>query len=193
VSVVSIIAFVFLLSAEVPDNNTFVEFSPPPKKQTKINNAKSIQQKPSVKKDSIKKNCSSFLDAVECDVLSKINAIRASKNLTPLVPSQKCTNVAEAHTRYMVGQSNSGLSLQKSLSHYQFTERIKKFGLGGGKASENVAAGTNLLPEAVVAMWMRSSGHKQNIMDPNVKYTGLSAIKDGRGNIFWTQCFSSKD
>lgn len=151
-----------------------------------------LAQKKKMEKVMEKKACAPFLDPIECDVLNKINAIRMGEGLAALLPNEKCSKLAHAHTQYMVGLSNKGSGLSQALNHDRFKERIEAYGLSGGKASENVAAGTNLLPDQVVSMWMKSSGHRKNIMDPAVGFTGIAAIKDGKGNVFWTQCFSSK-
>lgn len=178
---VLLLGFLIAVSfAEIPDNNTFIEIVSP-------------QQKEKPKEGNLeKKSCVSYLDPIECDVLEQINRIRSAKSLPVLQSSQTCSQMAHAHTKYMVGLSNSGAPLSRALNHDGFSERIKKFGLNKGKASENVAAGTRLLQDEVVSMWMKSPGHRQNILDADVRYTGIAAIRDGKGNVFWTQCFSSR-
>lgn len=172
--------------AEVPENNTIMqEYVPPFAKKMEKNKIK-------MQKAMEKKSCPNFLDPIECDVLARINAQRVKVGAPLLLPTEKCTRFAHAHTQYMVNLSNKGVALQKALNHDRFKERVENSGLSQGKASENVAAGSTLMPDQVVSLWMKSSGHKQNILDPTVLYTGLSAIKDSKGNIFWTQCFSSK-
>lgn len=136
--------------------------------------------------------CAPFLEPIECDALARINSYRMEKGLAALMASEKCTKLAHAHTKYMVELSNKGVPLSKALNHDRFKERVEMFGLGGGKASENVAVGSNMMPDQAVSLWIKSAGHKQNLLDSAVQYTGLSAIKDASGNVFWTQCFSSK-
>lgn len=172
--------------ADVPDNNTMMrEYVPPFVKKMEKSKAK-------MHKAMKKHACPRFLDPIECDVLSRINAQREQAGLAVLLPLERCARFAREHTQYMVNLSNNGVPLSKSLNHDQFTERVERSGLSKGKVSENVASGANLMPDEVVRMWMRSPGHKQNILDSSVLYTGLAAIKDAKGNIFWTQCFSSK-
>lgn len=165
---------------QLPDNNTFIgPYSSSQKKQQSHNITKEISA------------CSPYLDMIECEVLSKINNLRKKEHLHPLEVSKKCTDMAQEHSEYMVGLSQRGVALAQALNHDHFQKRIKKFGLKQGRVTENVAAGLDLFPQKVVKMWLRSSGHKQNIFDKKVKYTGLSAIKDSKGQVFWTQCFSS--
>lgn len=184
-----ILLVLFVVHAEVlPDNNVFMdEYKPPPAFAKKMQ-----AKKKKMEKTMVKKACAPFLDPIECDVLSKINALRMNEGLAALLPAENCTNLSNAHTQYMVGLSNKGTPLSQALNHDRFKERVESFKLGTGKVSENVAAGSNLLPDQVVSMWLKSSGHRKNMMDPSMRYSGLSAIKDGKGNVFWTHCFSSK-
>lgn len=175
---------VICFSNQLPDNNTFIDSYTPPRKNKK---------KSDVMIDSKIKSCASFLDPIECNVFSQVNKVRAKEGLPLLKPSQKCTDLAQKHSEYMVNLSNNGKELVKALNHDHFEKRVAEFQLKKGRVTENVAAGADLFPDKVVKMWLRSSGHKKNIMDKNVKYTGLSAIKDSQGHIFWTQCFSSKN
>lgn len=174
---------VLCFSDQLPDNNTFIKsYTSPHKSKKKEITTKSHTQK-----------CASFLDPIECEVFFQINTERERDGLSLLQPSKKCTDLAQKHSEYMVNLSNKGKELSKALNHDHFAKRVIEFQLKNARVTENVAAGLDLFPEKVVRMWLRSSGHKKNIMDRSVKYTGLSAIKDSQGHIFWTQCFSSKN
>ncbi len=62
----------------------------------------------------------------------------------------------------------------------------------GGLTGENVAAGYST-PAEVVAGWMNSSGHRQNILNPSFTMMGLGCSESDIGyGIYWTQQFAGK-
>lgn len=56
--------------------------------------------------------------------------------------------------------------------------------------AENIAWGYKS-PKAVVKAWMKSSGHKSNIVNKRYKSIGIGCFKKG-GKWYWTQCFGIK-
>ncbi len=51
---------------------------------------------------------------------------------------------------------------------------------------------TNSTVKEVFNSWMNSEGHRNNILNPNVKYMGVArfeASKDGNNYYFWSQFF----
>lgn len=108
-----------------------------------------------------------------------VNQERAYRGLSPLSPSFSCSQAAQAHAEDM--------DLNNYFSHNGFVEswgdRMDRFGLSGLRA-ENIAVGIN--PESVVDLWMSSEGHRNNILNPELKYTGV-----GLSGSKWVQCFSS--
>jgi uncharacterized protein YkwD len=55
-------------------------------------------------------------------------------------------------------------------------------------AGENLAYGFKT-PESVVAAWMKSEGHRRNIMDPDFKYIGIGYFVNENGRIYCSQLF----
>lgn len=55
-------------------------------------------------------------------------------------------------------------------------------------AGENLAYGFST-PASVVAAWMKSEGHKRNIMDPDFKYIGIGYYANESGRIYCSQLF----
>lgn len=53
---------------------------------------------------------------------------------------------------------------------------------------ENVAAGYGS-PEEVMAAWMASSGHRQNILNPSFTRLGIGVAPDSNGTLYYTQIF----
>jgi uncharacterized protein YkwD len=55
-------------------------------------------------------------------------------------------------------------------------------------AGENLAYGFKT-PEAVVAAWMKSEGHRRNIMDPDFTYIGIGYYVNENGRVYCSQLF----
>lgn len=58
-------------------------------------------------------------------------------------------------------------------------------------AGENAAAGASS-PQEVVDIWMNSSGHRQNILNPKFRYIGVgyAYVPNSQYNNYWIQIFS---
>jgi uncharacterized protein YkwD len=82
----------------------------------------------------------------------------------------------------------------------KFSTRIKRQGYSYGAAAENIAAGQSSAG-AVFKSWMRSSGHRRNILNCRMKETGIAMVyqpddRPIRGNssalrYYWVQVFAS--
>lgn len=123
---------------------------------------------------------------VEDDILYYVNKFRKSKGLPALKMSEPINQEARSHSKAMAnGRTGFG--------HGGFESRIddisKKLGRVSG-AAENVAYG-NLSAEAVVDGWIKSPGHRKNMLG-NFNLIGIGAAK-GKGNIvYFTQIFINK-
>ena len=53
-----------------------------------------------------------------------------------------------------------------------------------GPAAENVAYGA-MTPQKLFSMWMNSSGHRRNMLDPRFGRYGLASADDGQGRRYW--------
>ncbi len=54
--------------------------------------------------------------------------------------------------------------------------------------AENIAMGQTS-PEAVLGDWMRSPGHRANILNRSHRRIGVAAYRTAQGTIFWCQQF----
>lgn len=126
-------------------------------------------------------------------VLELTNIERSKLGLSPLTLNTQLLNAAENHTQNMAlqdffshtGKDGSSLGSRISATGYQFSA-----------AAENIAAGSST-PEQVVSSWMNSSGHRANILNPNLKEIGIGYyfLADDTGtenwNHYWTQVFAT--
>jgi uncharacterized protein YkwD len=62
--------------------------------------------------------------------------------------------------------------------------------LGGAyrRMGENIAYGQSS-PQAVVDAWMKSDGHRRNILNPDFTYLGVGVAKSSSGRLYWVQLF----
>lgn len=124
--------------------------------------------------------------SMEEQILYYTNKFRHSKSLPPLQLEESISREARSHSRDMAnGRTGFG--------HQGFDERVdhvtKKLGRVAS-AAENVAYG-NLDAESVVKGWIKSPGHRKNMLG-NYNLIGIGAAR-GKGNItFFTQVFIKK-
>ena len=68
--------------------------------------------------------------------------------------------------------------------------QLRANGVSYRTAGENIASGQQTA-EAVVAAWMKSPGHRANILNPHFGHLGVGAVLNtATGQIYWTQLFS---
>ncbi|WP_164914204.1 CAP domain-containing protein [Aquimarina sediminis] len=115
------------------------------------------------------------------EILKLVNEYRSVKGLTALIKNETAEQLAIDHTRYMISKKN--------INHDNFDTRgdtlhEKENAIA---SAENVAS---FYPDAqsVVAGWIESDGHRENI-EGNFTHTGIAAIKDENGKYYYTQLF----
>jgi uncharacterized protein YkwD len=71
-------------------------------------------------------------------------------------------------------------------------DRIAQVGFDFSLAGENIAAGQQT-PEEVMAGWMASQGHCENIMEPGFTHigVGLHVATNDMFGLYWTQAFAT--
>ncbi|UVI27288.1 CAP domain-containing protein [Paenibacillus spongiae] len=67
-------------------------------------------------------------------------------------------------------------------------QQYTRFGIRWTAYGENLAYGYTT-PQAVVAGWMNSAGHRANILNPNFTYTGVWYTTGGTLGRYWVQVF----
>jgi uncharacterized protein YkwD len=104
----------------------------------------------------------------------------------PLTASRKLNDAAMDHARDM--------ARRKYFEHEgrdgsQPRDRVRRAGYESRLTGENIAYGP-VSAEEVVAGWLASPGHCENIMDPRFVDIGVGvAIGRKRGQIYWVQNF----
>ena len=123
----------------------------------------------------------------ESQVISLINDERAKVGVAPLSNQSQLGNAARGHSQDM--------ACNKFFSHTgsdgsSFTTRISRAGYSYSAAAENIAAGYGD-PASVVAGWMGSQGHKENMLNPAYTEVGIGYIyvSGSPYGVYWTADF----
>jgi uncharacterized protein YkwD len=130
-------------------------------------------------------------------VLSAVNAARAKAGCQPLRLNAKLTAAAKAHARAMAEQNFFG---HAGKDGSKFSSRIKRQGYSYRTAAENIAAGHRTARQ-VVSGWLKSAGHRRNILNCRMTETGIAMVYQSddrpiRGNpaalrYYWVQVFAA--
>ena len=117
------------------------------------------------------------LEALDRQILTRLNATRAARGLRPLVISDELENAATAHTRALI---RAGVFQHDSPDGTPFAQRLKHFYSPSGYATW--AAGENLLYDtadidaaAAIRAWLDSPPHRHNMLDPAWREVGISS------------------
>ncbi len=109
-----------------------------------------------------------------------LNAIRSENGLPALARDARLEKAAAQQAGYMARASSMS---HKTGWRKDFSTRMKENGVKGA-AAENVAYGA-MSPEKLFSMWMGSSGHRRNMLDPRFERYGLASATDGEGRKYW--------
>jgi uncharacterized protein YkwD len=109
------------------------------------------------------------------------NAERVERGRVPLV-GQACVQ------RYAVRQATR-MARQERMFHQDLRRVLKDCGLR--KAGENVAYGYDT-GQAVVRAWMRSPGHRRNVLDREYRLLGVGARQADDGTWYAAQVFGRR-
>ncbi len=116
-------------------------------------------------------------DNLEAAVLVEVNEVRRAHHLKPLRRSAALAAAAEVHSRAM---AHFGFFEHESRDGSEFWQRVQRFygptGYGSWSVGENLLWSTRLNAAHAVRMWMQSAPHRQNILTPQWREIGLSAV-----------------
>lgn len=105
------------------------------------------------------------------------NEIREGRNLSTLVSNPLLTGFAQQWAQAMADNRRLRHSNMRDIS-----------ALGFKRVGENIAMGATTV-EAVMRMWMRSPGHRRNILSPGYTDIGCGYADSGNGRPYWCVCF----
>lgn len=120
--------------------------------------------------------------AMSSRVAALVNAERAKYGLAALTLDETLCGYARVKSQDMHDQ---GYFSHTSPTYGSPFDMMRSFGVSYRSAGENIAMGYST-PEAVVAAWMNSEGHRANILSANYTTLGVGYVEDGG---YWTQWF----
>jgi uncharacterized protein YkwD len=125
----------------------------------------------------------------ESQVITLVNKERAANGLAPLVQNAALSRAASSYASVMASTD--------CMAHTcgpvpNFADRDVQAGYTPWTTlAENVAAGQQT-PDAVVAAWMNSPGHRANILNAAFRDIGVGVAKGGSYGIYWAQEFGAQ-
>jgi uncharacterized protein YkwD len=127
-------------------------------------------------------------DRLEEAIVAATNAERKKKELPPLEVDARLVVAAQRHAIAMA----EAKKLAHELEGKGAADRVKDAGYDWGAVGENVAEGYEGAAD-VVAGWMKSEGHRENILDEKkfgFTRTGVGAHKAKDGTLYFCQVFA---
>jgi uncharacterized protein YkwD len=119
-------------------------------------------------------------------VLDQTNAQRKAAGLPELVPNEKLFEAARAHSANMARHNR----MSHVLDGKTHADRARAAGYEGWYLGENIAWNQRTAEE-VLGSWMRSSGHRANILSRTYTEIGVAVSVNERGERYWTQVFGT--
>lgn len=117
-------------------------------------------------------------------VVAAVNRERAQAGLAPLSWEGHLQAAAEAHAADMAGRDQLTHAGGDGAS---VADRVTRAGYRYRRVAENIAAGEEN-PAAVAGMWMASSGHRANILNPDLRHAAAARAAgrpEGRFEVYW--------
>lgn len=128
---------------------------------------------------------------VAADMLARVNGVRRRAGLPPFAPSPLLDRISQEHADDMLMRSYSGHRSPEGLAP---SDRAQADGYRAG-IGENIVEQRFSVEEALDA-WLKSPGHRQNLLDPKGRELGLGlAIGEGYDaapggyRVIWVQSF----
>lgn len=112
-------------------------------------------------------------------VVAAINGVRAARSLPPLRLSRELGAAAADHSREM---GRRGYFAHKSFDGTRFWRRIARYYGSDGHRSWSVGenllwSSSSLTAKTAVDLWMKSPGHRRNLLNPLWREVGVSALR----------------
>jgi uncharacterized protein YkwD len=119
--------------------------------------------------------------AVELETIDRANVERQSAQLAPLVADPLLTKAARQHSANMAKKNR----LDHMLDNKGVGDRLRDVGFAWSVCGENIAWGQRTPAEAVDS-WMKSPGHRANILGAAYSRIGVAVADGADGQKYWT-------
>ena len=114
--------------------------------------------------------------------LEAVNATRQANGMRALTAHPALERAARDQSCHM---ASSRTLTHSGPNGAQIGSRVRAAGYNYRSVAENVAHGYTG-PNAVVAGWMASPGHRQNILRNDVTHGAIVPARDAGGRLYWT-------
>ncbi|MEM6754722.1 MAG: CAP domain-containing protein [Cyanobacteria bacterium P01_C01_bin.38] len=133
-------------------------------------------------------NAASDAVAIEKSVHRQINQYRKKKGLAPLKLNSEISKIARVHSKRMADKKVA-FGHNGSSSRYSKISKVVKY----RGVAENVAynMGYKNPGKNAVTGWIKSSGHRRNIVG-KYQVTGIGVAKNSKGEYYFTQLFVNR-
>jgi uncharacterized protein YkwD len=116
------------------------------------------------------------------DLYGRVNGIRAQHGVAPLTACGALVFAADAHARDMAATGRFGHAGSDGSGP---ESRAVRYGYGSTYVGENIAFGQQSV-DALLAEWMASGAHRQNIVKPDYQHVGFAYV-----NGYWVGVFGA--
>jgi uncharacterized protein YkwD len=135
------------------------------------------------------------LEHIRAEMLARVNAVRRSSGLPPLLESAELDRAAQEHARDLLVR---GYYQHRSPEGSQPGDRALAAGYPNGYVAENLHEDRYSVEQALDD-WLRSPGHRRNLLDPGCTDLGVGlALGEGYGldtnayRVVWVQEFGRR-
>ena len=123
---------------------------------------------------------------IEQELCDLINRERAKQGIPLLQISKSLIPIARSHSQDMASQFEL---THNSRDGKAYSQRLQEAGLFFKGTGENIAFSQSFLPEAIHDSFMRSKGHRENILDPRFDTIGIGVFYNKNKGYYITQDF----
>lgn len=120
-------------------------------------------------------------------VAAMVNAERRARGLPPLEVSARLNRAAQAHACQMARTGKFG---HRGIDGTTPKTRVAAAGCRSRLTAENIAMGTAGARQTM-GLWMKSAGHRRNILLGGVDSIGIGLAAGGPGGPRWVQVFAA--
>lgn len=125
-------------------------------------------------------------------LMGLVNKERTNLGLNSLAFDPHCARAARDHA---IDSGKNRLRGHMGSDGSQLQDRYQRYSSDYSMLAENWAyiqdpSGQTLTPRSLHENWMKSSGHKRNILDPSAKRIGIGLYRIG-AELYAVQCFSA--
>lgn len=120
-------------------------------------------------------------------MLEQVNRIRKENQVPEMKSSGKLATIA-------LNQAQS-MATTGTLTHFDaegrsIGDRARLVGYKFSLVGENIALGPTTV-ESVMTAWLKSPGHRKNILEKGFREFGSASVVDSQGQVYWVQVFGT--